>query len=85
MFGRVSVVAVIYDLCLCKIGVCEASVGYCSEILGDISDQIFKIMFDPHLTDDERQMKMEQMADNEVMKVQELHRLEQEEKSLYGF
>ena len=77
--------AVIYDRCLSKIGVFEASIGDCSEILGDISDQIFKIMFDSELTDAERKMKIEQMADNEVMKVQELHRLEQEEKSLYGF
>ena len=77
--------AVIYDRCLSKIGVFEASIGDCSEILGDISDQIFKIMFDSELTDDERKMKIEKMADNEVMKVQELQRLEQEEKSLYGF
>lgn len=77
--------AVIYDRCLSKIGIFEASIGDCSEILGDISDQIFKIMFDPELTDDERKMKIEKMSDNEVMKVQELQRLEQEEKSLYGF
>ncbi len=77
--------AVIYDRCLSKIGVFEASIGDCSEILGDISDQIFKIMFDSELTDEERKMKIEKMADNEVMKVQELQRLEQEEKSLYGF
>ncbi len=77
--------AVIYDRCLSKIGVFEESIGDCSEILGDISDQIFKIMFDSELTDKERKMKIEKMADNEVMKVQELHRLEQEEKSLYGF
>lgn len=77
--------AVIYDRCLSKIGVFESSIGDCSEILGDISDQIFKIMFDPELTEEERQMKIEKMADNEVMKVQELHRLEQEEKTLYGF
>lgn len=77
--------AVIYDRCLSKIGVFEASIGDCSEILGNISDQIFKIMFDSELTDEERKMKIEKMADNEVMKVQELHRLEQEEKSLYGF
>ena len=37
--------AVIYDRCLSKIGVFEESIGDCSEILGDISDQIFKIMF----------------------------------------
>lgn len=85
MITQGTIDAVIYDRCLSKIGVFEASIGECSEILGDISDQIFKIMFDPELTDEERQMKIEQMADNEVMKVQELHRLEQEEKSLYGF
>lgn len=77
--------AVIHDRCLSKIGVFEASIGDCSEILGDISEQIFKIMLDPGLSDEERQMKIEKMADNEVMKVQELNRLEQEEKSLYGF
>ncbi len=85
MITQSTIDAVIYDRCLSKIGVFEASIGDCSEILGDISDQIFKIMFDPELTDEERQLKIEQMADNEVMKVQELHRLEQEEKSLFGF
>ena len=77
--------ATIYDRCLSKIGVFEDSIGDCSEILGDISDQIMKIMFDPELTEEERNSKIEQMADNEVMKVQEMHRLEKEEKSLYGF
>ena len=77
--------AVIHDRCLSKIGVFEASIGDCSEILGDISEQIFKIMLDPGLSDEERQMKIEKMADNEVMKVQEMNRLEQEEKSLFGF
>lgn len=77
--------ATIYARCLSKIGVFEASIGDCSEILGDITDQIMKIMFDPTMTEEERQMKIEQMADNEVMKVQELNRLEQEEKTLYGF
>lgn len=77
--------ATIYDRCLSKIGVFEDSIGDCSEILGDISDQIMKIMFDPELTEEERNSKIEQMADNEVMKVQEMHRLEKDEKSLYGF
>ena len=85
MITQGTIDAVIYDRCLSKIGVFEASIGDCSEILGDISDQILKIMFDPALSDYERQMKIERMADNEVMKVQEMHRLEQEEKSLYGF
>ncbi len=77
--------AVIYDRCLSKIGVFEASIGDCSKILGDISEKIFQIMFEEKLTDEERQEKIEQLADNEVSKVQEMQRLEQEEKSLFGF
>ncbi len=75
----------IYDRCLSKIGVFEASIGDCSQILGDISEQIMKIMFAPGLTEEERHIKIEQIADNDVMKVQEMQRLEQEEKTLYGF
>ncbi len=76
---------VIYDRCLDKIGVFKNSIGDCAEILGDISGQIMKIMFNPELTEQERRMKIEQIADNEVMKVQEMRRLEEDEKSLYGF
>lgn len=77
--------ATVYYSCLNKIGVFESSIGDCSEILGDISEQIMRIMFEPGLTEAERNMKIEKMADNEVMKVQEMQRLEQEEKYLYGF
>lgn len=77
--------AVVHDRCLSKIGVFEASIGDCSEILGDISEQIFKIMLASGLSDEERQMKIEKMADNDIMKIQEMNRLEQNEKSLYGF
>lgn len=75
----------IYDRCLSKIGVFEASIGDCSQILGDISGQIMKIMFEPGLTEEERYIKIEKMADNDVMRVQEMQRLEREERSLYGF
>lgn len=77
--------ATIYNRCLNKIGVFEASIGDCSEILGDITNQITKIMFDPELTDEEKTLKIEKMADNDVMKVQELRSLEQDEKTLFGF
>ena len=77
--------AIIYDRCLRKIGVFEASIGECSEILGDINASIRKIMLDEKLNDEERKMKLEQLSDNEVRKVQEMQHLEQAEKSLYGF
>lgn len=77
--------AVIYDRCLSKIGVFESSIGDCSEILGDISEQIMQIMFNSELTDEERIFKIEKMADNEVMKIKEMQKLEQDEKTLFGF
>ena len=75
----------IYNRCLLRIGVFEKSIGECEEILGEIGNKVEKIVLDTELTDDERRMKLEQMADNEVRKIQELSRLEDEEKDLFGF
>lgn len=75
----------IYNRCLMRIGVFERSIGECEQILGEIGNQVEKIVFNSSLTDDERRKKLEQMADNEVRKVQELNRLEDEEKELFGF
>lgn len=75
----------IYDRCLKRIGVFENSIGECEEILGGIATQIEKIVLDSKLTDAERKKKLEQMADNEVRKIMELNRLEDEEKELFGF
>ena len=75
----------IYHRCLMRIGVFERSIGDCEEILGQISSGIDYIVYDTNLTDEERNIKLEQMADNEVRKMQELNRLEEEEKELFGF
>ena len=75
----------IYSKCLSKIDVFNNSIGDCGEILGDISNQISEIMFNPELTREEQREKLEQLADNDVRKVQEMRRLEDEEKELYGF
>ena len=42
-----------------------------------------KIVIDSTLSDDERRRKLEQMADNEVRKIIELNKLEDEEKELF--
>ena len=75
----------IYYRCLMRIGVFENSIGECEDILGQVASQIEKIVIDSRLTDDERRKKLEQMADNEVRKIIELNRLEEEEKELFGF
>ena len=53
--------------------------------LGDIATQLDHIAMDTTLTDEERRIKLEQMADNEVRRLQELNKLESEEKELFGF
>lgn len=75
----------IYNRCLLRIGVFEKSIGECEEILGEIGRQAEHIAMDQQLTDAERKKKLEQMADNEIRRVQELSRLEDEEKALFGF
>lgn len=75
----------IYERCLMRIGVFENSIGECEEILGSIATQIEKIVLDSNLSDSERKKKLEQMADNEVRKIMEMNRLEDEEKELFGF
>lgn len=77
--------AEIYYRCLMRIGIFENSIGECEEILGEIATGIEGIVLDVSLTDNERKRKLEQIADNEVRKLQEITRLEEEEKELFGF
>jgi superfamily II DNA or RNA helicase len=74
----------IYNRCLLRIGVFEASIGECEEILGDITREIRNIADNLELSETERQAKLEQLADNEVRKVQEQQRLEEREHELFG-
>ena len=75
----------IYERCLLRIGIFEKSIGECEAILSEIGAQVEKIAVNATLTDEERRSKLEQMADNEVRRVQELNKLEDEEKELFGF
>jgi hypothetical protein len=75
----------IYERCLLRIGIFEKSIGECEAILSEIGAQVEKIAVNASLTDEERRSKLEQLADNEVRHAQELNRLEDEEKELFGF
>lgn len=75
----------IYNRCLLRIGIFERSIGECEEVLGAIGAQIEQIAVDTALTAEERRQKLEQMADNEIRRMQELSKLEDEEKALFGF
>lgn len=75
----------IYYRCLERIGIFKSSIGECEEILGEIATQIDQIVVNSGLSDEERKIKLEQMADNEVRKIQALTKLEEEEKEFFGF
>ena len=75
----------IYHRCLMRIGIFERSIGECEEVLGSIGAQIEQIAINTELTAEERCIKLEQMADNEIRRMQELSKLEDEERALFGF
>lgn len=85
MITNGTVDADIYYRCLMRIGIFESSIGECDEILGDIATQLDRIGMDTSLTEEERKIKLEQMADNEVRRLQELNKLEEEEREFFGF
>ena len=85
MITNGTVDADIYYRCLMRIGIFESSIGECDEILGEIATQLDNIAMDSSLTDEERKIKLEQMADNEVRRIQEMDKLEEEEKEFFGF
>lgn len=75
----------IYSRCLERIGVFRKSIGECEEVLGAIGSKVEKIALTTRLSPDERRKQLEQMADNEIRRMQELSRLEDEGKALFGF
>lgn len=77
--------AEIYHRCLWRIGVFENSIGECAEILGEISSKIEEIIKSPGMTAVERNEKLSRMADNEVLQMQEIQKMEENEKHLFGF
>lgn len=75
--------AKIYHRCLERIGIFESSIGECAGILGDMTQKINKAVFDPSLTQQEREEKIEKIADNEVSRANEMKKLEDESKELF--
>ena len=74
----------IHNRCLERIGIFKSSIGDCSEILGEFVKSLQKIIMDVGLTEAERSLKVEQLADNEVRQIEEMRRLEEEEKNMFG-
>ena len=74
----------IYERCLLRIGVFENALGGSEEILGDISKEIKNIAENYSLSEEDRQTKLQQLADNKIRLVQEQEKLEQQQMELFG-
>ena len=75
----------IYNRCLKRIGIFERSIGDCDEILGQITSQIKDVAESITLSEEEKKKRLEQIAANEIRKMQEYEKLESDEKGLFGF
>lgn len=76
--------AEIYDRCLVRIGVFNHALGGSEEILGDITREIKNIAENLELTEEEREEKLQQLADNKILLIQEQEKLEQKQAELFG-
>lgn len=76
--------AEIYHRCLVRIGVFQRAIGGNEEILGEITEELESIADAFSLSDEERQLSLQQMSDNKVRQMQEEQRLEDAQGELFG-
>lgn len=74
----------IYDRCLLRIGIFNHVVGGSEEILGEITRELREVAENLSLTKQERERKLQQLADNEILLLQEQQKLEAEQENLFG-
>ena len=74
----------IYERCLLRIGVFESALGGSEEILGEITTELREIAENHELTQEERRIKLQQLADNKILLVQEQEQLEAQQLDLFG-
>ena len=74
----------IYERCLVRIGVFNNALGGSEEILGEITRGIKNIAENYKLSEEERMVKLQQLADNKIRLIQEQEDLEQKQAELFG-
>lgn len=74
----------IYNRCLLRIGIFRESLGASEEILGQISKELHAISESFDLTQQQRQERLDQLADNQLREIQEQEALENHAAELFG-
>lgn len=76
--------AEIYERCLWRIGIFQNTLGGSEEILGDIVEDIREVAENFSLSNTEREVKLQQLADNKIRLIQEQNELEEKQMELIG-
>lgn len=76
--------AAIYERCLLRIGVFQQALGGSEEILGQLTQEIRNIAENLELTAEEREARLQQLADNEIRAIQVQAELEEAESKFFG-
>jgi hypothetical protein len=76
--------AEIYHRCLWRIGVFRAALGGSEEIIGKLTEEIREVAENLSLSTDERQVRLQQISDNEIRIVQEQAEIEEQQSDLFG-
>ncbi len=74
----------IYSRCLLRIGIFERAIGGSEAILGEIATKLQAVAEDFSLSADERDVRLQQLADNEIRQIAETEALEEREAELFG-
>lgn len=74
----------VYERCLLRIGVFSRSIGGCEEILGSIAREIRSVADDMTLSPEERQARLQQLAENDIRLLHEQDELEKRQVELFG-
>jgi ERCC4-related helicase len=76
--------AEIYSRCLLRIGVFQHAIGGGEEILGEITRELHDIAESFTLSEDDRAVRLQQLADNKVRQMEEEQRLEERQGEFFG-
>jgi ATP-dependent helicase HepA len=74
----------IYERCLLRIGLFRQALGGNEEILGRVTSELRSVAENLTLSEEERQARLQQLADNDIRLLQEQEKLEREQEELFG-
>ncbi|KRD41334.1 hypothetical protein ASE38_17150 [Cellulomonas sp. Root930] len=82
---RGTIEAEIYWRCLSRIGVFNHALGGSEKILGEITSTVVDIATNLELSSSEREAALRQLADNQIARIEEEQRLEDQQVDLLGY